>query len=49
MVSPLIEQGLSTLCLPITLGIALWTGQGAVPQMIQHAVDGALYWVRYTG
>lgn len=45
MVPPLSQQGLGTFCLPAVPGVADWEGKDAVLQMIQHAVDGALYQV----
>jgi len=40
------QKGLGTFCMPQVPGLAAWKGQDAVFQMIQHAVDGALYQVR---
>ncbi|KAK3938583.1 hypothetical protein QBC46DRAFT_220684, partial [Diplogelasinospora grovesii] len=37
------QQGLGEFCLPSVPGIKEWEGLDGVMQMIQHAVDGALY------
>ncbi|KAJ9134361.1 hypothetical protein NKR23_g10202 [Pleurostoma richardsiae] len=43
MVPRISQQGIGIFCLPSVPGIADWEGLEVIMQMIQHAVDGALY------